>query len=245
MESVLPLLLTVMVVVLTTFGGPFAFFYIYLTLPITIPLLVACMWISHQIKVFGIANGYWEPQPPLPADNSPTYYVPTGRIRPSFGSDRQELRRCIFTYKNGNPDHYIHISQWDVSKVKDMSYVFHNLIQTKRDNDAISGIEDWDMSHVENMDSMFSMCPAFNQPIGKWKLPLVRNLGNLFFQCKSFFQSLEEWEHTVAADVGEAPVSIKDVFNETDRYWQRHPWLEILRKRNQSLAMGLNKMKIN
>jgi hypothetical protein len=113
-----------------------------------------------------------------------------------------------------------------------MSFVFHNLIHTKRDNDAIAGIEDWDMSHVENMDSMFCLCPAFNQPIGKWKLPLVRNLENLFFRCKSFYQSLEEWEHTVAADVVESPVNINYVFNDTDRQWQRHPWLESIKMRN-------------
>lgn len=233
MNNFLPLLITAIVVALTMLFGPLGFVAIYFTLPITVPLIIGCLWISHQVKVFGIANGYWEPQPP-PVENTPTYYVPTGTTRPFFCSDRQELRKCIFTYMNGNPEGYIHISQWDISKMKDMSFLFHNLIQTKRENDAITGIADWDMSHVEQIDSMFSNCQAFNQPIGKWKLPRVRSLEMLFYRCPAFFEPLHEWEDTLGSGVKGA-VNIKNVFIDTDRYWQRHPWLESIRKRNQSL----------
>jgi hypothetical protein len=212
--------------------GPFFFVYIYLTLPVTVPLLVACMWIHHQIKIFGIANGYWEPQPP-PADDSPTYHVTVGFRHPVIGSDRHHLRKCIFRYKNGNPDNYIHITHWDISQIKDMSYLFHNMIQTKRDNDAFAGIEDWDMSHVEKIDDMFGGCAAFNRPIGKWKLPMVRSLNRLFYGCPAFFQSLSEWENTIGSKVLDGPIQIEGVFQDTDRFWQKHAWLENLKKQNR------------
>lgn len=234
MYESLPILITAFVLLLTVSLGPMGFFVIYLTLPITIPLLVAGMWIHHQIKVFCLANGYWQPQPP-PADDSPTYEVPNGTIHPRFGSDRHALRKCIFLYKNGNPESYVHISQWDISQIKDMTFVFHNLIQTKKDNDAITGIADWDMSHVEKIDSMFSNCKAFNQPIGKWKLPRVRSLEMLFYSCISFMEPLDEWENNIGSEV-QGSVNIKDVFIDTDRYWQRHPWLESLKRRNDTVS---------
>lgn len=230
MTSRLPLVLTGAFVLLTFAIGPFALPAIYLAIPLLAPLIVGCMLISHYVKVFAITFGFWEPQPP-PADNSPTFYVTTGPNIPRALYNKHALRDAIVRYMCGNPDRWIHISQWDISRVYDMRFVFHNLIQTKQDNDAIAGIEDWDMSHVENIGYMFCGCVGFNRPIGKWRLPLVEDVSHLFYDCRSFFQPLDEWKDTLGTDVY-GPINIESVFYGTDRQWQRHPWLERLERRN-------------
>ena len=54
------------------------------------------------------------------------------------------------------------ISNWDVSNVKDMSYMFYNCKKFNHD------ISSWDVSNVTNMSNMFYECALFNQDISKY-----------------------------------------------------------------------------
>ena len=85
---------------------------------------------------------------------------------------------------NGN------VSNWDVSNVKDMSYMFSWWYPCKRFNCDISG---WDVSNVENMEGMFDGCKSFNQDISKWNVSNVKNMKKMFNGCKSFNQPLNNW----------------------------------------------------
>ena len=55
-------------------------------------------------------------------------------------------------------------------------------------------IDEWDVSSVENMVAMFVRASSFNQPIGSWNVSNVNDMNNLFLGAGSFNQSLENWD---------------------------------------------------
>ncbi len=54
------------------------------------------------------------------------------------------------------------ISRWNVSNVKNMSFMFHDAESFNQP------IGDWDISKAINMHNMFQWAMSFNQPIGDW-----------------------------------------------------------------------------
>ena len=52
-----------------------------------------------------------------------------------------------------------------VSQITDMSYLFSGSLSAYKLEEFNGDISRWDVSSVENMDSMFSGAKAFNQPI--------------------------------------------------------------------------------
>ncbi len=82
------------------------------------------------------------------------------------------------------------ISDWDVSKVKDMSFMFSV--------SAFNGdISDWDVASVENMSSMFQTS-VFNGNISRWKVQNVTDMRYMFYEATSFTQNLDAWVINVA-----------------------------------------------
>ena len=69
------------------------------------------------------------------------------------------------------------ISNWDVSNVEDMQFMFRGC---KSFNCNISN---WDVSSVTNMYQMFCGCVKFNQDISKWDVSKVYNTINIFENC--------------------------------------------------------------
>ena len=62
------------------------------------------------------------------------------------------------------------ISNWDVSNVTDMGYLFY-------ESPFNQPIGDWDVSNVTDMNGMFESTP-FNQPIGNWDVDNVTECSN-------------------------------------------------------------------
>lgn len=87
-------------------------------------------------------------------------------------------------YKDLNPD----ISRWDVSKVKNMNYMFYKCEKFNQD------ISQWDVSQVKNMHSMFFECENFNQDISQWDISKAENMASMFFGCKNFNKDLSQWD---------------------------------------------------
>ena len=85
--------------------------------------------------------------------------------------------------KNFNGD----ISLWDVSNVKNMSYMFYNCENFNCD------LSLWDVSNVTNMDHMFYNCKKFNCNISRWDVSNVNNMTSMFRYCKNFKQDLNHW----------------------------------------------------
>jgi surface protein len=88
---------------------------------------------------------------------------------------------------------YGDISDWDVSKVEDMSGLFNN----SRYNGDIS---DWDVSSVENMDCMFwgigNEADDFDPEkfdLSKWNVSSVTDMSSMFAHS-SFNSDISNWD---------------------------------------------------
>ncbi len=87
-------------------------------------------------------------------------------------------------YKDLNPN----ISNWDVSNVKNMSWVFYCC------ENFNCNISCWDVSNVENMNGMFFECENFNQDLSQWDVSNVKGMESMFKECKKFNQDLSGWD---------------------------------------------------
>ena len=83
----------------------------------------------------------------------------------------------------------IYLGDIDVSKVTDMSGLFQD---SKRKD--FSGLETWDMSHVEDTSHMFSWAQSFNHNIGSWDMSNVKNTEFMFLYAESFNQYIGDWD---------------------------------------------------
>ena len=59
------------------------------------------------------------------------------------------------------------VSCWDIRNVKDMKQMFYLCMNFDGKD---SGIENWDVSNVENMDRMFMHCNKLNLNLNNWKI---------------------------------------------------------------------------
>lgn len=84
-----------------------------------------------------------------------------------------------------NKPYIVNISNWNTSKVVDMSLMFE---ATKIKVD----ISHFDTSNVENMSSMF-MESAFNGDISNWDVSKVRNMKYMFHSSR-FDGDISEWD---------------------------------------------------
>ena len=76
-------------------------------------------------------------------------------------------------------------------KCDDFSYIFNELAEVK----YIIGLENWDVSNVENMSGMFEECENFNCDLSKWDVSNVENMVEMFDGCKSLKQ-IPSWYYT-------------------------------------------------
>ncbi len=80
------------------------------------------------------------------------------------------------------------ISDWDVSSVTDMSYLFSEKVDFNDD------IGNWDVSNVTNMEYMFYHASKFNKPIGNWDVSNVTNMDYMFAFAYKFNQAIGNWD---------------------------------------------------
>ena len=85
-----------------------------------------------------------------------------------------ELYDNIFRNFNGD------ISQWDVSNVEDMSFMF---IHAKSFNGDLSN---WNVSKVKDMQFMFYGCESFEgKGLDNWDVSNVTDMEQMFYECDS------------------------------------------------------------
>ena len=90
---------------------------------------------------------------------------------------------------------YGNISEWDVSNVTDMSYLFQYAYSF---NDDIS---EWDVSSVTDMSYLFQYAYSFNQDIGNWDVSNVTTMKELFAQAWVFNQNIGNWNTSNVVDM--------------------------------------------
>ena len=90
------------------------------------------------------------------------------------------------TYKN--------ISKWDVSNIRNMSYMFSGC------SDFNSDLSKWNVSNVTDMSHMFSGCENFNSDLSKWNVSNVKNMSYMFYRCSKFNYDLSKWNVSNVTD---------------------------------------------
>ena len=78
---------------------------------------------------------------------------------------------------------YGHISDWDVSRVTDMSRLFYNLYDFNED------LSKWQTGSVTNMWRMFWDASSFDSDLSKWQTGNVTDMRGMFESA----DSLREW----------------------------------------------------
>ena len=90
---------------------------------------------------------------------------------------------------NGN------ISEWDVSKVTDMSDMF-------RDANHFKGnLSSWDVSSVTDMSGMFDGADKFNGNLSSWDVSSVTDMTSMFSGTKSFRGDISGWDISGVTDM--------------------------------------------
>ena len=92
---------------------------------------------------------------------------------------------------------YIDISDWDVSKVTNMSSMFYDCKALK----IVGDISGWNVSKVTDMSHMFYECESFNQDISSWNVSKVNNMNSMFCGCESFNQNISSWNVSSVTDM--------------------------------------------
>ena len=67
--------------------------------------------------------------------------------------------------------------------------------------DGYGSIENWNVSNITDMSSMFYYCTNFNQDISKWNVSNVTNMSCMFFNCINFNKDISKWNVSNVTDM--------------------------------------------
>lgn len=112
---------------------------------------------------------------------------------------KEELKNLVFT--DG-----IKLNCVDTSLITDMSELFY-----KSSRKDFEGIEDWDVSNVEDMSYMFAYMSydsfesrskaKFNRNLNNWNVSKVKHMSFMFYYCQDFNQPLDKWDVSNVEDM--------------------------------------------
>ena len=89
---------------------------------------------------------------------------------------------------------YIDVSNWDVSNIKYMNWMFHNCKKLK----SIGDLSNWNVSNVKYMSNMFRTCEnlTFIEDLSNWNVSNVEDMRNMFYKCKNLKSvgDLSKWK---------------------------------------------------
>ena len=112
---------------------------------------------------------------------------------------KQELEKLVYT--DG-----IKLYDVDTSLITDMSELFY-----KSSRKDFEGIEDWDVSNVDDMSYMFAYMSydsfesrskaKFNRNLNNWNVSKVKHMSFMFYYCNDFNQPLDKWDVSNVEDM--------------------------------------------
>ena len=84
---------------------------------------------------------------------------------------------------------YINISNWDVSSVENMSFMFYKCKKLK----SVGDLSDWVVSNVNAMYNMFSYCNKLKSvgDLSNWDISKVKYMNNMFYN--SGIKNIPSW----------------------------------------------------
>lgn len=100
----------------------------------------------------------------------------------------------------------------DVTNITNMANLFNGY--GRRFNGDIS---EWDVSHVTNMQTMFSYC-EFNGDISNWDVSNVKNMRSMFLGSYYFNQDINNWDISNVSDL--CRMFCQSIFNKPLNKWQ-------------------------
>ncbi len=104
------------------------------------------------------------------------------------------------------------IENWDTSKVTDMNSMFSYAYNFNQN------IGNWDTSRVTNMKRLFNGATIFNQDIGKWDVSKVTNMYGMFYEAENFNQDISKWDVSNVKDMSSMFFEAKS-FNQNISSW--------------------------
>ncbi|WP_157149951.1 BspA family leucine-rich repeat surface protein [Brachyspira sp. SAP_772] len=112
---------------------------------------------------------------------------------------KEELEKLVYT--DG-----IKLYDVDTSLITDMSELFY-----KSERKDFEGIEEWDVSNVEDMSYMFAFMSydsfesrskaKFNHNLNNWNVSKVKHMSFMFYYCHDFNQPLDKWDVSNVEDM--------------------------------------------
>ena len=123
--------------------------------------------------------------------------------------DTSEIIDMTSLFDSGNynkPLNNIDISNWNVSKVKHMQFMFDGYENFNCD------LSNWDVSNVEDMLCMFKYCKNFEgKGLENWNVGKVTDMDSMFENCKKLDCDLSNWDvHNV--------ISMKYMFQNCEKF---------------------------
>ena len=118
---------------------------------------------------------------------------------------RDELKKLV--------DGGISLGDIEVIFITDMSELFKDSTRTD-----FSGIEEWNVGNVTNMNAMFRNAKHFNANINSWNVSRVTQMESMFEGAESFNQPLDKWDTSNVKDMSHMFKNAK-AFNQNINSW--------------------------
>ncbi|WP_051349357.1 BspA family leucine-rich repeat surface protein [Chryseobacterium gregarium] len=127
--------------------------------------------------------------------------IPTGIFRLKSGTDADKVVELTqwgqITWDNNLSGMFsgyanIQITATDIpdfSGVTNLSSFFSGCTNLS----IVNNINNWNVSNVTNMSSLFLNAKAFNKPIGNWNTSNVTNMSEMFYYADVFNQDIANW----------------------------------------------------
>ena len=141
---------------------------------------------------------YWwseDESPTLNEDSSYMFNMLTNitDISGLKGYDASATTDIEYMFNSAKIQSLINLINWNVSQVKNMSFIFLNCRQLE----SISGLETWDTSNVEDMTGVFNININVRDfsPVKNWNVNKVKYMQHMFATCFSVEEiDLSNWE---------------------------------------------------
>ena len=115
----------------------------------------------------------------------------------------EDIRRAVKEWREdpvAAERRYAHISDWDVSRVTDMSWLFYVEYGVNKFDEDLSR---WQTCNVTNMSRMFCGASSFTSDLSKWQTGNVKNMSRMFCGASSFTSDLSKWQTGNVTDMHE------------------------------------------